>query len=205
MVREYKATRSELLELKKQIKLSTTGHRLLKMKRDSLIAEFFKILDKAKGIRSGIQDKYDRAMERLSIAKAIEGTIGVKSAAFAALENPELELTTKNIMGIVVPEIDSRSVKKRIDERGYGIIGTSSRIDEAAEAFEDLVEDIVIAAEIETTMRRLLDEIEKTRRRVNALEFRVIPNLESQEAFIRLRLEELERENIFRLKRFKEA
>lgn len=205
MVREYKATRSELIELKKQIKLSTTGHRLLKMKRDSLIAEFFKILDKAKGIRSGIQDKYDRAMERLSIAKAIEGTIGVKSAAFAALENPEMELTTKNIMGIVVPEIDSRSVKKRIDERGYGIIGTSSRIDEAAEAFEDLVEDIVIAAEIETTMRRLLDEIEKTRRRVNALEFRVIPNLESQEAFIRLRLEELERENIFRLKRFKEA
>ncbi len=205
MVREYKATRSELLELKKQIKLSTTGHRLLKMKRDSLIAEFFNILDKAKGIRSGIQDKYDRAMERLSIAKAIEGTIGVKSAAFAALENPELELTTKNIMGIVVPEIESRSVKKRIDERGYGIIGTSSRIDEAAEAFEDLVEDIVIAAEIETTMRRLLDEIEKTRRRVNALEFRVIPNLESQEAFIRLRLEELERENIFRLKRFKEA
>jgi len=205
MVREYKATRSELLELKKQIKLSTTGHRLLKMKRDSLIAEFFKILDKAKGIRSGIQDKYDRAMERLSIAKAIEGTIGVKSAAFAALENPEMELTTKNIMGIVVPQIQSRSVKKRIDERGYGIIGTSSRIDEAAEAFEDLVEDIVLAAEIETTMRRLLDEIEKTRRRVNALEFRVIPNLESQEAFIRLRLEELERENIFRLKRFKEA
>ena len=205
MVREYKATRSELLELKKQIKLSTTGHRLLKMKRDSLIAEFFNILDKAKGIRTGIQDKYDRAMERLSIAKAIEGTIGVKSAAFAALENPEMDLTTKNIMGIVVPQIQSRSVKKRIDERGYGIIGTSSRIDEAAEAFEDLVEDIVLAAEIETTMRRLLDEIEKTRRRVNALEFRVIPNLESQEAFIRLRLEELERENIFRLKRFKEA
>jgi V/A-type H+-transporting ATPase subunit D len=205
MVREYKATRSELLELKKQIKLSTTGHRLLKMKRDSLIAEFFNILDKAKGIRSGIQDKYDRAVERLHIAKAVEGTIGVRSAAFAALENPEMELVTKNIMGIVVPEIDSRSVKKRIDERGYGIIGTSSRIDEAAEAYEELVEDIVMAAEIETTMRRLLDEIEKTRRRVNALEFRVIPNLKSQEAFIRLRLEELERENIFRLKRFKEA
>lgn len=205
MVREYKATRSELLELKKQIKLSTTGHRLLKMKRDSLIAEFFNILDKAKGVRSGIQEKYDRAVERLHIAKAVEGAIGVKSAAFAALENPEMELVTKNIMGIVVPEIDSRSVKKRIDERGYGIIGTSSRIDEAAEAYEDLVEDIVLAAEIETTMRRLLDEIEKTRRRVNALEFRVIPNLKSQEAFIRLRLEELERENIFRLKRFKEA
>jgi V/A-type H+-transporting ATPase subunit D len=144
-------------------------------------------------------------VERLHIAKAVEGTIGVRSAAFAALENPEMELVTKNIMGIVVPEIDSRSVKKRIDERGYGIIGTSSRIDEAAEAYEELVEDIVMAAEIETTMRRLLDEIEKTRRRVNALEFRVIPNLKSQEAFIRLRLEELERENIFRLKRFKEA
>ncbi|MFQ6106885.1 MAG: V-type ATP synthase subunit D [Thermoplasmata archaeon] len=205
MVRVYKPTRSELLELKKQIRLSETGHRLLKMKRDSLIAEFFQILDKAKGIRSGIQEKYERAMERLAIAKAVEGTVGVKSAAFAALENPEMDLRTKNVMGIVVPEIESRSVKKRIDERGYGIIGTSSRIDEATEAFEDLVEDIILAAEIETTMRRLLDEIEKTRRRVNALEFTVIPSLRSQESFIRLRLEELERENIFRLKRFKEA
>src|SRR2546429_611506 len=89
------------------------------------------------------------------------------------------------------------------EERGYGIVTTSARIDEAAEAYEALVEDIVVAAEIETTMRRLIEEIEKVKRRVNALEYRVIPELKSTEAFIRQRLEEMERDNFMRLKRFK--
>ena len=91
-----------------------------------------------------------------------------------------------------------------MDQRGYGVIGTSTYIDEATGAFENLVETIVQAAEIETTMKKLLDEIEKTKRRVNALEFKVIPELQEAEAFIELRLEEMERENIFRLKRIKE-
>lgn len=204
-IREYKATRSELLELRKRIKTSEKGYKLLKMKRDSLIMEFFQVLDKAKEIRQQITEKYKIARQKMVIAEAIEGAVGVKSAALALLENPQLELSTKNVMGIVVPQIDAKSVRKRLDERGYGIIGTSARIDEAAEAFENLVEDIIIAAEAETTMRKLLDEIEKTKRRVNALEFRIIPELTSAEAFIRMRLEELERENIFRLKRLKKA
>lgn len=175
------------------------------MKRDSLIMEFFQVLDKAKEIRQQITEKYRIARQKMAIAEAIEGAVGVKSAALALLEKPQMELSTKNVMGIVVPQIDAKSVRKRLDERGYGIIETSARIDEAAEAFENLVEDIIIAAEAETTMRKLLDEIEKTKRRVNALEFRVIPDLKSAEAFIRMRLEELERENIFRLKMLKEA
>src|SRR2546427_574394 len=92
---------------------------------------------------------------------------------------------------------------RRTAERGYGIVTTSARIDEAAEAYEALVEDIVVAAEIETTMRRLIEEIEKVKRRVNALEYRVIPELKSTEAFIRQRLEEMERDNFMRLKRVK--
>ncbi|MDH7509014.1 MAG: V-type ATP synthase subunit D, partial [Methanomassiliicoccales archaeon] len=87
---------------------------------------------------------------------------------------------------------------------GYGVIGTSPFIDEAAEAYEELVETIIKAAEIETTMKRLLDEIEKTKRRVNALEYKVIPELKEAEEFIEFRLEEMERENIFRLKRIKQ-
>ena len=93
--------------------------------------------------------------------------------------------------------------RSKLEERGYGIVTTSARIDEAAEAYEALVEDIVVAAEIETTMRRLIEEIEKVKRRVNALEYRVIPELKSTEAFIRQRLEEMERDNFMRLKRFK--
>ncbi|UCD92486.1 MAG: V-type ATP synthase subunit D [Methanobacteriota archaeon] len=204
-LREFKPTRSELLELKKRIKLSEKGYKLLKMKRDSLIMEFFQVLDKAKEIRSRITEKYRFARQKMTIAEAIEGAVGVKSAALALLEKPSMELSTKNVMGIVVPQIDAKSVRKRLDQRGYGIIETSARIDEAAEAFENLVEDIIIAAEAETTMRKLLDEIEKTKRRVNALEFRVIPDLKAAEAFIRMRLEEMERENIFRLKLLKEA
>ena len=175
------------------------------MKRDSLIMEFFKVLDKAKEIRGQITEKYRIARQKIAVAEAIEGAVGVKSAALSLIEVPSMELTTKNVMGIVVPQIKAKSVRKRLDERGYGIIESSARIDEAAEAYEDLVEDIIVAAEAETTMRKLLDEIEKTKRRVNALEFKIIPDLKSAEAFIRLRLEELERENIFRLKMLKKS
>src|SRR3989454_2824118 len=131
------------------------------------------------------------------------GIIGVKSAAFALTETPTLDLKTKNVMGIVVPKIDAKAVRKTIGQRGYGIVGTSPRIDEAAEAYENLVEDVITAAEIETTMRRLIEEIEKVKRRVNALEYRVIPELKATERFIRQRLEEMERDNFMRLKRFK--
>jgi V/A-type H+-transporting ATPase subunit D len=204
-LREFKPTRSELLELRKRIKLSEKGYKLLRMKRDSLIMEFFQVLDKAKEIRGRITEKYRIAREKIAVAEAIEGAVGVKSAALSLIEVPSMELATKNVMGIVVPQIDAKSVRKRLDQRGYGIIESSARIDEAAEAYEDLVEDIIVAAEAETTMRKLLDEIEKTKRRVNALEFKIIPDLTSAEAFIRMRLEELERENIFRLKMLKRA
>ena len=185
--------------------MAERGHRLLKLKRDALIVEFFKVLGKARNIRSDIAGKYKLAEERLAIASAVEGLIGVHSAAYALIEQPSIELSTRNVMGIVVPKIDGKSVRKTIAERGYGVIETSPRIDEAAEAYEDLVENIIRAAEVETTMRRLIDEIEKVKRRVNALESRVIPDLNATEAFIRFRLEEMERDNFMRLKRFKGA
>jgi V/A-type H+-transporting ATPase subunit D len=205
MATEYKPTRSVLLEIKKKIKLSETGYRLLKMKRDGLIMEFLSILDKSVDIRTQITCDYKIALEKIAVAKCVDGSTEVKSAAFALSESPSLELHSRNVMGIVVPEIKAKSVKKKVNERGYGIIGTTTRIDEAAKAYENLVENIILAAEYETKMRRLIDEIDKTKRRVNALEFKVIPDLQSAEGFIRFRLEELERENIFRLKRFKEA
>jgi V/A-type H+-transporting ATPase subunit D len=106
-------------------------------------------------------------------------------------------------MGVVVPKIKVSTIQKSVEERGYGLIGTSVRIDESVHAFEKLTEKVLEAAELETTMKKLLDEIESTKRRVNALEFKVIPQLEEVAAYITLRLEELERENIFRLKRIK--
>lgn len=198
-----KPTRSELIDLKKKIKLSQSGHKLLKMKRDGLILELFAILDKAKDVRAEVEKQFAIASQKLAIAKSVEGVVVVKSTAFALKDTPKLELVSKNVMGVVVPKIEASSVHKKLDKHGYGIIGTSSRIDEAVDANEILVEKIILAAEIETTMKRLLEDIEKTKRRVNALEFRVIPELSDAKDFIVLRLEEMERENTFRLKRIK--
>ena len=201
---QYKPTRSQLLLVRRTRRTAERGHRLLKLKRDALIVEFFRVLDRAKKMRSNLVEKYAVAEQRIAIARAVEGAIGVKSAAFALLERPTLELKTRNVMGIVVPRIEARAVRKSIEQRGYGIIQTSARIDEAAEAYEDLVDNIIVAAEIETTMRRLIEEIEKVKRRVNALEYRVIPELKSTEAWIRQRLDEMERDNFMRLKHFKQ-
>lgn len=201
--KDVKPTRSELIELKKKIKLSQSGHKLLKMKRDGLILEFFEILNKAKGVRSELDDAYDKATEKIGIAEAVEGRMVIKSTALALKDGPEISLESHNIMGVVVPKIEASSVHKPINKRGYGILGTSSYIDETVNSYEILVDKIILAAEIETTMKRLLEDIEKTKRRVNALEFKVIPEMQEAMDFIRFRLDEMERENTFRLKRIK--
>jgi len=198
-----KPTRSELLELKKKIKLSERGYKLLRMKRDTLIMEFFKVLNRARNIRTQLLTQYRHAEHKIALAMSTEGVIPVKSAAFALRDKPDIRLQSKNVMGVVVPLIESKGIRKKVHERGLGIIGTSARIDEAARAYEELVENIIVATEVETTIRKLLDEIDRTRRRVNALEFKVIPELKEAAAMIAFRLEELERENIFRLKRIK--
>ncbi|HNI42207.1 MAG TPA: V-type ATP synthase subunit D [Methanoregulaceae archaeon] len=202
-LRDIKPTRSELINLKRRIVLSERGYKILKMKRDGLIIEFFKVLEKAKDSQSGLQQKYERATQMMAFANTVEGAIGVKSAAFSVQEVPDITLASKNIMGVVVPEIESSKVKKSLVDRGYGLLGTTSAIDEAASSYEDLVEAIIESAEIETTMKKLLDEIESTKRRVNALEFKVIPELTEARDFIKMRLDEMEREELFRLKKIK--
>jgi V/A-type H+-transporting ATPase subunit D len=202
-LKDVKPTRSQLIELKKRIVLSKKGYKLLKMKRDGLIMEFFKMLEDAKKIRASVGENYKKGQEAVHIAEAVEGALPIKSAAQAVVKSPTITSTKKNVMGVVVPSIQGQQIRTPLLERGYGLIGTSPRIDEAANRYEALVETIVKAAEIETSMKKMLDEIEKTKRRVNALEFKVIPELEQARDFIRLRLEEMERENVFRLKKIK--
>tara|TARA_B100001250_G_scaffold263232_1_gene226825 strand:+ start:1174 stop:1761 length:588 start_codon:yes stop_codon:yes gene_type:complete len=193
----------ELIETKRKIKLSKSGYKLLKMKRDGLIMEFFELLPKVKDLRGQLSDLYVDAMEKLAIAVAADGKTALESAANCLNKAPEVELSSKNIMGVVVPAVKVTPVEKSLEDRGYGLVGTSIRVDEAVHAFEKLSEMIILAAEGETTMKKLLDEIESTKRRVNALEFKVIPNLEEVAKYISFRLEELERESIFGLKRIK--
>lgn len=203
MTQDIKPTRSELMKLKKKIKLAQTGHKLLKKKRDGLILAFFDVLKQAKTVRKELTEEYKKARIKRDMAAAIEGIISMKSAALALKDVPLVEAQRKNIMGVVVPKMKASAVRKVLKERGYGLVKTSAAIDEATESYEKVLEKVILAAEYETAMIKLLKEIEKTKRRVNALEFNLMPKMQKQQSFIRLRLEEMERENIFRLKRIK--
>jgi V/A-type H+-transporting ATPase subunit D len=106
-------------------------------------------------------------------------------------------------MGVVVPKIAAEAVQKKMYERGYGIIGTGAAIDEAADAYEGLLDKIILAAEVETAMIRLVEDIDSTKRRVNALEFKVVPDLKLTIKFISMALEEMERDNLVKMKMLK--
>ena len=194
MAQDVKPTRKELMEIDDRIELSERGHDTLEQKRDGLIMEFMDILDQAKDVREQVDENYETAQRKLDLARAMEGDIAVRGAASALDEHPEITIQSKNIMGVVVPQIESSKVKKDLDERGYGLLGSSARIDEAADAYEELLESIILAAEVETAMKEMLEEIETTKRRVNALEFKLLPELNEAKDYIEQKLEEQERE-----------
>jgi V/A-type H+-transporting ATPase subunit D len=203
MATDVTPTRKNLMRIEDRIELSERGHDTLEQKRDGLIMEFMDILDQAQDVRSDMESQYDLAQDRIDMTRAMEGDVAVRGAAAAIKEHPEITLESKNIMGVVVPQIESTKVRKDLDERGYGLLGTSARIDETAEAFEELLELVVLAAEVETAMKKMLEEIETTKRRVNALEFTLLPDLYESKEYIESKLEEQEREEIFRMKKIK--
>ena len=203
MAEDVKPTRKNLMQIEERIELSERGHDTLEQKRDGLIMEFMEILDQAQDVRSDLEANYEDAQRSIDMARAMEGDVAVRGAAAALKEHPEITTQSSNIMGVVVPQIESSKVQKNLSERGYGVLGTSARIDEAAEAYEELLETVILAAEVETAMKKMLDEIEKTKRRVNALEFKLLPELRENKEYIEQKLEEQEREEIFRMKKIK--
>ena len=202
MALDIKPTRSELIKLKARIKQTKNGYKLLKMKRDGLFHEFRQLLSKMIEAKKELTDSYRLAKQRIDLANAIEGGLAVRAAAIANTAHPEVEVERRNIMGVVVPSVSGTNLKSTFQERG-DILVLHHIYDEASDSFSELIRKIVVASEMEATLKRLLEEIEATKRRVNALEFKVIPELEEAKVFIQLRLEEMEREETFRLKRFK--
>jgi len=192
-----KPTRAVLIALKKRMKVAQTGHSLLKMKRDGLMIEFFEVLNKAKTVRKELVEALLIAEQRLQMAMAIEGTVAIGSVAYSLQKEPTIQLESRNIMGVVVPKIEAEAVQKKMYERGYGVIGTSAAIDEV------LLDKIILAAEVETAMIRLVEDIDSTKRRVNALEFKVVPDLKLTIKFISMALEEMERDNLVKMKMLK--
>ena len=200
---QVKPTRMELMLKKSQIRLAEQGRDLLRKKMDALIGEFFRILATVSNTREILEQVSKEADLALMIAQAVDDTVTLKSAAFATRRSITIDITGKNIMGVPVPIVEKKRISWHTMERGYGIISTSGRIDETAEWFEAELDLLIQLAETETAMRRLGAEIQKTRRRVNALEQILIPELKSEMKYIRNAIEEREREEMFRLKKVK--
>ena len=193
-------TRMELLNLKDRTKLAIKGHGLLKEKRDALIKEFFDILDRVKGIRENAERSLREANEALVEAQIAMGDLAVRKASLAVKESIDVDITSRSIMGITVPITDVKVEERTIIDSGYGFTDTTIQLDEAAKKFEESVKFLIELGEVEKTIFLLAEEIESTKRRVNALEHIMIPRFENTEKYIDMRLQEMERENFVRLK-----
>jgi len=196
-------TRMELIRKNAQIRLAEQGRDLLREKMDALIQEFFRIMQAVSRSREELEAMAGVAQQSLLTALATDDPVTVKSASFATKRGLSLDIKGKNIMGVPVPVIEKKRISKSVFERGYSIISVSGRIDEAAEKFEGELDLVIGLAETETALKRLGGEIQMTRRRVNALEQVLIPQLKSQAKYIENTIDEREREDLFRLKKVK--
>lgn len=202
-VRKAPCTRMELLAIKAQIKLARQGRDLLELKRTALMKEFMRTADTMVEHTETLQRVALDASLALARAEATAGKEAVLSAALATRAELSLEITSANLMGVKVPHIGQKHVSRPALGRGYSIVGTSLLIDEAASAFEIEVEAILRLAESELRLSRLGAEIQRTSRRLNALENLVIPALESERNTIQFALDERERADHFRFKLMK--
>ncbi len=196
-------TRMELLEINKKIELAEKGYNLLKEKRDTLMTEFLAVLEKAKGLREEVVEAMNKAYANLISAEAIMGSPAVESIASAIPESKRIEISLKNVMGVRTPKIDLITDENAELKKEYRIPLTSSKLDDSVKSFNIVLERLINLVEIEETIIRLGKEIKKIKRRVNALEHLMIPRLRATQIYIKMRLEEMERENFFRLKTVK--
>ena len=196
-------TRMELLSIRKRKKLAEKGHKLLSEKRDALVVQFFEIIKDRNTVRERADRDLRKSYSQLVEAQMIMGQEGVEDATGSIPALGDVPMRTVNIMGVHVPKVDYDAIPSRSGEPLYGFIGTSAKLDEASDRFRKLLIDFLKLAEIEGTIERLAIEIEKTKRRVNALEHIFIPRLKATERYIEMQLQEREREDFFRRKRIK--
>ncbi|MCK4589738.1 MAG: V-type ATP synthase subunit D [Nanoarchaeota archaeon] len=199
MTKTVKTTMMELLRLKKKFKLAEKGHKLLKEKRDALISEFFKLVDDLKKLRKETEEKLAVAYQSLIYAQALMGYLETKRAADSVASQIKIESSQRNIMGVPVPKFECQFPA---DEMSYSV-STSLELDQATKNFREALKAIVQLAQVEASAVNLAEDIKKTKRKVNALEKIVMPRIKKDSTYIRMRLEEMERENFSRLKSIK--
>jgi len=193
-----KATRMELLTLKKKKQLAQKGYELLKEKRDALIMEFFRLIEDVKELRDRVESDIGLAFLNLKYAKMVDGPLKLFGLASSIKPTVNLEVETHNVMGVKMPRLNI--VSREEAGMQHSLLGFSSKTDDARRYFATALDTIIKLAEIEGSVKRLAEEIEKSKRRVNALRSIVIPRIEATINYIELHLEEAEREDFTRLK-----
>jgi V/A-type H+-transporting ATPase subunit D len=195
---DLKPTRAELRETKRKLIVVRRGHKLLKRKQESLMVEFLRGLDSYKKAEKAADEVMEKSRYAQAIAEMVSGRMGIWSFAMTRAGENAVEMGRKFYMGVKLPEIRSAA-----GARPLFIPGEPPQCMESAIAADELVHKLIELASIEGQVRVLLDEIERTKRRVNALELRIIPSLEEDQRFIQAHLEEMEREGLFSLKRIR--
>ena len=198
-----KPTRMELLKLKRRVKLADRGHKLLKEKRDALVSEFMIVIRQYREARNFAEESLQIAFHNLLMAEVLLGSRDIEQISDITMRDLDLDFSTKNIMGVSIPVLKADNLVRKVNERGYGFLSTTAKLDDAAKTFEEALLLLVNLAEVEESVRRIAEEIEKTKRRVNALEYIVIPRLKATIKHIEMRMEEIERESFMRLKKIK--
>ena len=198
-------TRMELTRLKGRLRTAVRGHRLLKDKRDELMRQFFLIVRENKALRAKVEAGIEEANRAMTVASSVMSPEMLQQALLYPKQSATLDMTFKNIMSVSVPiyEFHTKS-EDAASIYPYGFAQTSGELDDAMTALSGVFEDMLELAQVEKTMQLLAQEIEKTRRRVNALEYVMIPDLQKNIKYISMKLEENDRATKVRLMKVKD-
>jgi len=193
-------TRMELLRLRKRLVVALRGHKLLKDKLDGLMKEFLEIAKEYKRFRLAVDDELPYVLKLFVLAEITSSRTITENALESTKQDLQLTVKPRRIMSVVVPKID---VVFGTVSGMYSFVHTSPELDQAIHSLKEFLPKLLRMAELEETVRRLSVEIEKTRRRVNALEHTFIPRMQETVKYIKSKLDEMERSNTSRLMKIK--
>ena len=197
-------TRMELSKLKIRLKTAARGHKLLKDKQDELMRQFIEMVKQNKKLREKVEEKLQNSFKDFLLARGVMSDEMLENSVAYPKEEISLNVKMKNIMSVNVPEMSF--IKKSKGESNiypYGFAQTSADLDDAIAGLNDIMLELLELAQIEKACQLMADEVEKTRRRVNALEYMTIPQLKETIRFIQMKLDENERASITRLMKVK--
>jgi V/A-type H+-transporting ATPase subunit D len=201
IIQEARPTRMELIALRKRRRIAERGQDLLREKLDALMIEFFQFAREITALRTKTQDLLRRTYQKFAEAEMLMGASRLEETSFTSQDRYEVDASTRNVIGVLIPHVQVEV--KPLEGYPYAVIGTSSKLDEAASLMSEAVKNVVELSAAEAAIRRLAEAIAATKRRVNSLEYIVIPRISNTIRYIEMMLQERAREDFFRLKRIK--